>query len=267
MRLDPTKLYMMPQIMGPLYEKEDLPKIQYPQSESIGIQFLTEVEAVRALVPDCYDVAQEVVVKVVFGYHKGIEFLAGGAYNIATVQVASVFDGEKDHVEGDFILVMFENQTRPIILGREFLGVPKIYADIPSPRIMLDGNLRCEASFLGHLLFGIDLPPMKKQNRLIRNLASKQINSRPWLAYKYIPSFEDPPDADYPTLTRNDIEVESFWMGNAGSLYFGTATKDDIGPTVGVLDALRSIPFIELKQSFHIKGSAVLRVDQSRRLR
>ena len=59
MNIDPTKLYMMPQIMGPLYEKDPLPKIQYPQTEIFGIQYKTDAETVRNLVPDFYEIDQE----------------------------------------------------------------------------------------------------------------------------------------------------------------------------------------------------------------
>lgn len=45
---------------------------------------------------------------------------------MGTVQVAARFDGEREHVEGDYVLVMFEDETVPIIGGREFLGAPKI---------------------------------------------------------------------------------------------------------------------------------------------
>ena len=204
---------------------------------------------------------------VVFGYHNGLDFLAGGGYNIATFQVSAKFSGEEDQVEGDYILVMFENTTRPIILGREALGVPKIFADILSARIMPNGNLRCEAFFLGHLLFGIELPPMKKQNAIVRNVASRQINSKPWLGYKYIPSLDGPPDADYPTITRNDIKIDDFWMGNAASLYFGSATESELGPTVNVVEALKSLSIVKIEQAMHFKGSAVLRADLSRRLK
>jgi len=267
MKVDPTKLYMMPQIMGPLYEKEPLPRIQYPQTETFAIQFQTESEAARNLLPDCYDIDQVLLVTVVFAYHKGLDFLAGGGYSIATFQVSARFDGAQDHIEGDYILVMYENETRPILGGREFLGVPKLYADIPPVKIMPNGNLRCEASLWGHLLFGIELSPLKKQNPVVKAIASKRINSRPWLAYKYIPSLDGPPDADYPTITRNDVKIENLWMGNTGSLYFGSATQDDIGYTVNVIDALKSLTFVKLEQALRFEGSAALRFDQSRRLK
>jgi hypothetical protein len=39
-------------------------------------------------------------------------------------------DGKNDHLEGDYVLVIPENRTLPIITGREWLGMPKFFADI-----------------------------------------------------------------------------------------------------------------------------------------
>jgi acetoacetate decarboxylase len=267
MKIDPTKIYQMPQIMGPLYDKENLPGIPYPAIENYAIQFQTDREAAKNLVPDCYQVDQKPVVTVVFGYYRGLDFLAGGDYNIAAVQVSARFDGKQDHVKGDYIPIMFENKTTPILGGREFLGVPKLYADIPPAKIMPDGSLRCEASLNGHLMFGIEFPPLRKQNRVVRSVASKRINSRPWLAYKYIPALDGPPDADYPTITRNDVTIETFWMGKTAALYFGNATDKDLGVTFPVIEAIKPLKIIKMEQALRFQGSAVLRLDQSRRLK
>lgn len=267
MKIDPTKIYQMPQIMGPLYDKENLPRIPYPEVENIAIQFQTDREEASKLAPGCYKIDQKPIVTVAFGYFKGLDFLAGAGYNIATVQVSARFDGEQDHLAGDYILVMFENQTYPILGGREFLGVPKLYADIPPVKIMPDGNLRCEASLLGHLLFGIELSPLKRSNRVVRSVASKRINSRPWLAYKYIPALDGPPDADYPTITRNDVKIDNLWMGSNASLYFGTATDKDIGQVFHLIEAVKSLKILKIEQVLRFQGAAVLRFDQSHRLK
>ena len=86
-------------------------------------------------------------------------------------------------MDGDYVLVMFENATTPIITGREHLGIPKIHADISAVRTLDSGHLRCEASLWGHLLFGIDLaPPMKSQNALVRREAARRSSRWPSLA-------------------------------------------------------------------------------------
>jgi acetoacetate decarboxylase len=267
MKIDRTKYYRMPLIMGPLFEQDSPPQLTYPQIEVLALQYHTDFDAIWALLPECYRPDKEPTVTVIFSSYNGLEFMAGGGYRIATVQVAARFDGEHDHVEGDYILVMFEDQTWPIIGGREDLGVPKLYSDISPVKTWPNGHLRCEASLWGHLLFGLDLAPLKKQNAVARLVASKMLNSRPWLAYKYIPSLDGPPDADYPTTSKNDTKIEQLWLGQSGEVYFGDVAVEDVGHTKLVIDALKTLPVRKLTQTLRLRGSAVLRYDISRRLR
>lgn len=266
MRLDPDKYYRMPLIMGPLFDRQTA-RLPYRRVEVVAIQYLTDPEAITPLLPDCYQVAAKPMVTVLFGYNDGLDFMAGGSYRLAAVQVAATFAGERDHIEGDYILVMFEDQTWPIIGGREDLGVPKLYADISPIKILPDGHLRCEASLWGHLLFGIELATPRRQNAIVRMVASRMVNARPWLAYKYIPSLDGPPDADYPTSTWNDTKIDQLWFSTSGSVFCGEAAAQDVGHASPVVDALRALPILELDRALHFRGSAVLRYDLSRRLR
>jgi acetoacetate decarboxylase len=251
--------------MGPQFDREK-PRFDYPSVEVLALQYLTDSDAIAALLPDCYRPGEKPKVTVIFGYYDGLAFMAGGGYRIATMQVAARFDGEHDHIEGDYILVMFEDQTWPIIGGREDLGVPKLYADISPVKMLSNGHWRCEASLWGHLLMGLDLAPLKKQNAVARFAASRMINERPWLAYKYIPSLDGPPDADYPTIIKNDTKIEQLWLGQSGEVYFGEAGVEDVGYAKALMDALRALPVRQLTQALRLHGSSVLRYDLSRRL-
>ena len=269
MKLDKEKFYRMPLVMGPLTWKDDrrAGPLHYKQVEAVSIQYQTDPDAIQPLLPECYRPAKSPTVTVVFSYNEKLEFMAGGGYCLAAVQVAASFKGKEDQVDGDYNIVMFENQTWPIIGGREDLGVHKLYADISPIRLLSNGHLRCEASLWGHLLFGIDLSPPRKQNVVVRAVASKMINSRPWLGYKYIPSLDGPPDADYPTITKNDTKVDELWFSKAAEIYCGAADFNDLGDQSRVVDAIRSLPVRKLERAIHFRGSAVLRYDLSRRLR
>lgn len=205
--------------------------------------------------------------QIIFGYNNGLEFMAGGGYRLAAMQVAAQFHGEEDNYEGDYILVMFEDKTVPILGGREQLGVAKLYADITPIKLQKNGHIRCEVSLWGHLIFGIDLAPLKRQNAVVRAVASRRINARPWLAYKYIAALDGPPDADYPTIKRNDTKIDELWLTNSGNIYFGNPEEDDIGKGKHLLDTLKTLPLIKFEQAVRFRGSAVLRYDLSRRLR
>ena len=267
MKLDPSKYYRMPLIMGPMFDRTEVPSFAYPQVQVLALQYLTSADAIEPLLPQCFRPAEEPLVTILFAEHNGLDFMAGAGYRLAAFQVAARFDGEQDHVKGDYILVMFENQTWPILGGREDLGVPKLFADISPIRRLPDGTLRCEASLWGHFLFGLDVTSLKIQPGLVRRVAARRINARPWLAYKYIPSLDGPPDADYPTITQNDNKIERLWLAKSGSLRFGNAELDDVGHLKPLLDALATLPVLEPVQALHYFGSAVLRYDLSHRLR
>ncbi len=266
MKLDPSKYYRMPLALGPVGDQSTL-KVAYPHVELLGFQYLTDPEALADLLPDCYLPGKEPLVTVLFSENNGLAFMAGGGYRMAAVMVSARFDGAQDHIEGDYIIVMFENKTWPIIGGREDLGVPKIYADITGIKRMPDGHLRCEASLDGHMLFGLDSPPLNSQIGLVRLVAGRQINARPWLGYKYIPSLDGPPDAAYPTITYNYSRLDRLWMGKKAGFRFGIARQEDIGVFKHLVDALATLTIIRPIQVVHFLGSAVLRLDLSRRLR
>jgi len=162
---------------------------------------------------------------------------------------------------------MFEDQTWPIIGGREDLGIPKLYADISPITLLPDNHLRCEASLWGHLLFAIELSPQKNQNAVVRLAATRMINARPMLAYKYIPSLHGPPDASYPTVSKNDTKVRDLWFSESGKVAFGDAGFDDTAYSSLVINALKPLQVVKFERALHYRGSAVLRYDLSRRLR
>jgi acetoacetate decarboxylase len=265
-RIDSNKIYFMPLIIGPVFEHGKVPSLVYEEVKVIAIQYETDFAAVSALLPECYKAVEKPIVTAMFGYYNGVDFLAGGGYNIAAVSVDARFDGEKDHVKGGYILVIFENDTIPITGGREHLGAPKVYADISPHRTLPDGTLRCETSRRGHQLFGINVGTLKKQNVLVRSAAAKRLSDQPNLGYKYIPSLDSQPDASYPTLFLNDYRIDELWLGKTGNIFFGNAPKEDIGWYKQVIDALKTLPIRQVTQTVMFSGSQSLRYDLYRRL-
>jgi acetoacetate decarboxylase len=269
MRFEKDEFYRMPLVIGPLASFGDgrASRLHYRRVEVVSIQYQTDADAIPRLLPECFRPAESPLVTVVFGYNEHLELMAGRGYRLAAVQIAASFEGEEDRVDGDYNIVMFEDQTWPIIGGREDLGVHKLYADISPIRSLPNGHLRCDASLWGHLLFGIDLSPPRKQNVVVRMVASKMVNARHWLGYKYIPSLDGPPDADHPTITKNDVKIDELWFSKTAEIYCGTAQYSDLGDQSRVVDAIRSLPIRTLERAIHFRGSAVLRYDLSRRLR
>lgn len=266
MNTNESTFKMMPLLLGKL-SYQDNPF--YAETEIISLQFLTDPEAISPLLPECFEPGDKPSVSIVYQDSKGVDYLAGNDYRLFMIAVNAKFNGEKHHLEGSYVLVLFENAAIPIVLGRERLGLAKIYADITPLRILDNGHLRCEASLWGHLLIGLDLaPPFKKQNPLVRKAAGDMMSRLPGFGYKHIPptTIGDPPDADYPTAIYSDYKFEQLWLGKTGSLYVGNPTEEDIGQFTPIIDAFRTLPVREVTMAIRSRGSMVIRNDKCHRL-
>ncbi len=86
------------------------------------------------------------------------------------------------------------------------------------------------------------------------------------MTYKYISSLEGEPDASYPIANWADSKMEALWLGKSGSIFFGETGEEDIGLFKGIIDAIRSMPVLEVSQVLHWRGSQIMRLDRSRRI-
>ncbi len=238
----------------------------YRRREVIAVQYTSTPEAIAAVLPGCFRPADPPVVTVAFAYNDGVDFMAGRGYRLATVLVGARFDGEHDHVQSNYVLVMFEDDTLAIITGREITGIPKLYADFSPIRRLPDGRLRCEVSFWGHFLFGMEVDRLKEQDSSVTAAASRQPQP-PYLGYKLIPSLEGPPDVAYPIVYPIDVTVRELWLGDAGRVYFGDAGEEDISYVSRIVEALKRLPLQQFIGGSHSVGSSILRTDLARRLR
>jgi acetoacetate decarboxylase len=268
MQIDRTKINLMPLIRGPLWDQQRRPSHVYASVESLMLVYETDPDAISLLLPEPFRQGKTPTVTVMFNDSNGVDFMAGGGYRFAAIAVAAEFDGEAGLIEGNYVLAMPENQTLPIIFGREWLGMPKFFTDISPIRPLDNGHLRCEVSMWGHRLFGIDVaPPLKTQNPLIRRIVSSQATKRPAFGYKYIASLDGPPDADYPTIMWSDNKIDHLRLGKSGEFYLGGPTESDIGHFRPLIDALKSLPVHNVTQTAYSRGSMVLRNDKNGRLR
>lgn len=265
MELDPGKVYEMPLVMGPMFDLAQPPSYVYGRSESLSVTAKTDKAALERLVPNCFTIPDEPTVTVTFGDHDHVDFMAGGGYRVAYVGVSARYEA-KEPVDGLYILVMWEDHTVPIAVGRETIGIHKVFADISPIRPIVGGGLRATASVWGHEVMRLETGPLKDQNLVVRRTAQKRVNEVPWLGYKHIPAIDGPPDASYPMEVWMDREIDELAFADEWSVGFGTAGEDDLGFPARIVTALKTLPFGELVVASHARGSGVLRYDRSRRL-
>ncbi|MFH2112761.1 MAG: acetoacetate decarboxylase family protein [Candidatus Bathyarchaeota archaeon] len=264
MKQDPKKVYIMPLLGGMMLDSDG--GVLYRERQIFALQFLTATSKIEKLLPDCYHPSEKPVVTASFVYNDGVDFLQGRGYRIATVSVSAIHEGKHGVTEGSFIVVMYEDNTMPIIGGRELLGVPKLYGDISDPRIMLDGKIRCEVSLYGNLLFGIEVEPKSKQPEQVIEAMNQNPRGAPMLGYKYIHAMDGEPDCSYPIATPSDTTYKEVWSGQRGRIFYGAPKEEDIGFNKSILDAIKSLDVKQVLGVSRSYSSNLLRIDLARRL-
>jgi acetoacetate decarboxylase len=87
----------------------------------MSVTFHSDSEQLEELLPEGFTLRDNPRVTVTASYIKEIEWLAGRGYNTLGVNIPVTFRGEDDEVSGDFLTVLWENLTDPILTGREEL--------------------------------------------------------------------------------------------------------------------------------------------------
>ena len=185
--IDPRKSYAMPAHFGP---RPLSPKSSgwYRDVTSMTVAFLTDRDQLGAYLPAPYEVAEEAVVTVTYACNKQVDWLAGHGYNLVAVNAAAVFRGEKETLEGNYTLVIWENLADPILTGRELQGIPKIYADIEEHSVIA-GQCHTSASHFGHKLMDISVSdlrePTPQEVEAYRQASAGRDNPMAW---RYLPA-------------------------------------------------------------------------------
>jgi hypothetical protein len=225
----------------------------FPKSKRIEIRFLTDRDKLARLLPVGFAVGAEPVVTVFAEYYTEIEWLAGRGYNVLGVTFPAIFTGKQDRAAGEFLLVLWENLTDPILTGREELGFAKVYADLPEPRVY-GGETNAIASWMGFkfldlsaknlqpvTLGGTPAPAPARDSGVLTGL----------LHYKYIPKTGDWGEADaaYPVITPagggNGVLVER-WRGE-GTVQFHKARWEDMPTQFSIVNAFAELPIKEYR--------------------
>lgn len=106
---NPDEGYLMPAHFGP---PQNLRVGRYQDTTQYVVTYVTDKDTLAAVLPEPFEPADEPIVTISCGVCRGVSFLAGGDYNLIAVNLASVFNGKKDHVVGNFAAILWENDTR-----------------------------------------------------------------------------------------------------------------------------------------------------------
>lgn len=253
---DPEKMYRMPTHFGPRAGPRRGPDGRRfdcrdnPRASMYSVSFLSEARQLEALLPPAFHLDGEPVVTVSATYMTEIEWLAGRGYNTLGLSFPVRFHGERDRVKGNFLTVLWENLTDPIITGREELGFAKIYCELPPPR--RSGNdHHISASWLGYRFLDLRLSDLQAQSPAQIRGSLQSAGGDGLLHYKYMPRTGawGSADAAYPVLTPAETpnrRVLERYIG-AGDLAFRQARWEDMPTQYNIVNALAALPIIEYR--------------------
>jgi acetoacetate decarboxylase len=255
--------YMMPAHFGGM--KYVTSTTTYRDVTNLVVQYRTERDAIEPYVPEALEITDPTLT-VAFVMNRGVEWMAGGVYNLVAVNVPVRFDGEVDHVEGGFSLVVWENKVAPIIAGREATGIPKIGATIEEAR-HLGGHWMAEAAYEGNTFLEMSLAegdevPAQAIDEM--NLVSQESD---WLGWRYIPNVSGPGAALNHATTYPQGSVVRSVKTCRGSVEWRPLTWLQAPTQAHIVGALAGLPILEVTAAFVTRGESILLGDEARALR
>lgn len=258
----PNDGYIMPAHFG---SPQDLKIGRYLDQTAYTISYTSDKDAVAALLPKPFEPADEPVVSITCTVCRGVSFLAGGGYNLIAVNLAAVFNGKKDHVAGGFAVVLWENDTYPIILGRELLGAPKLYAEIPDPWINND-NITYYCSEYGTRLLEAEIRNLAPANEETIQQMQQQADSGHWLCWRYLPKLnQQGAEVSYATDVRSRRTIKQVWFGE-GSHRFHEVTFHKTPVSAYIMKGLSTLEVKEYRPAVVVKGSNDLLFAETKKL-
>ncbi len=238
------KPYIMPAHFGSADEGWDGKVAHYEDNTAITILYETERDAVSPLLPPGFSAADPPIVSVSFVMCRGVDFMAGGGYNLVAVNVSATFEGKRDKASGNFALVLWENDFMPIVVGREVLGAPKLMAHIPDAW-MRDGRRGFSASENGALLLEGEVSGLAKLDDDGIKAMTAQVEGQIWMGWKYMPSCDlKGSEVCHATALPARAEIKEAWMGQ-GEIEFHEVAWENAPMSSRVVNKLRKLPIVQ----------------------
>jgi hypothetical protein len=200
------------------------------------------------------------VVTVAASYITEIEWLAGRGYNTLGVSFPAIFQGERDRAEGNFLAVLWENLTDPILTGREELGFAKIYCELPEPRTY-QGETHCIASWLGFKFMDLTIGNLRQvpapPSAGAPATPAPDGVLRGTLHYKYLPATQEwgRPEVAAAVLTpahTPNAVAQELWQGE-GTVAFHRARWEDLPTQFPIVNAFHALEIREYRGASLVK--------------
>ena len=263
----PGVRYRMPAVFGPApgpRQKADgtlwtLEESGIMKAQWMTVRYRTERASIERILPPGFALRGEPEVHVSLAFFKNLYWLAGRGYGILNVEVPVTYTGRNEIINGAFCPVLFEGLPDAILTGREEIGFPKLFADIPDLEIDLEKAIAGgRASWFGFEFFNIALQGLTE-------VSGDKCLPGPGgatLFYKYMPRTGPQGsggcDIAYATTSQplpgaaGDTSPIKFsdanfrkWKGDGGSVKWNRATFEQLPTTFHVVNGLADLEILD----------------------
>jgi hypothetical protein len=260
--LQPGERYDMPAAFG---ASAAIPVSAGFQTYTATLTFATEPDALVRLMPRWFQPAGDPLVSVTYTRMIGMDWMGGRDYNIVSLGTPAVYVGGPEEVRGRYTLAIWESDCAPILAGRELMGSPKLFGQIPDVDVTEPEFTFSCREYDALLVEGTlhDLADLSAEQLAPLTAAGRNSVGLNW---KYLPGPDGVPDADYPTALYMSTPYDWARRG-AGSVRFGTPSDAEAPYSGKIARALAKLPLLELRDALalHASGCALFR-SKTRRL-
>jgi len=235
----------------------------YPDMLAIEVSYETDAERLLQYLPDVFELRTPVV-SIQYSNCRDVEWMSGGDYRLIQVTIPTTFKGEGDtqNLDGDYALVVWENNTWPILGGREEDGVPKIFADIARERHVGE-HWFTAASYESRTFLTIDFErkAQASQDTLEKLKEQSKINPFGW---RYLANLGKGGAAlSQATLYPQEVLIRQLWTGE-GSVQWTKLLPHWHPGQYSIIQAFAELPIIRYNEAKMMVCSASLNVGDSR---
>lgn len=197
----------------------------------------------------------------------GLDWLAGGGYNHFGLYIHGVEykQSNGEIKKGDYLPVLFEDFTDPIISGREELGFPKIFSSIDVNRHV--GSYHASLSWRGAVWGMMEMTGLDEVDNLGQDSETAHCDGG-LLVHRYTPHVgadqKEIPEAEYPVFVDSAYErgkassrINRAWEAEQASMHINPLDWTRLPTLHHIISRLAEIPTYGIEEARVVEGEGV----------
>jgi acetoacetate decarboxylase len=232
----------------------------YGDMTTISVSFETEEEALLKIIPESFELISPTV-NIQFAECRDVDWMSGGEYRLIQASAPVIYAKNEEEIDGEYVLVIWENKACPIIGGREEDGMPKIFADIASLRHSGD-HWFSAAAYESNTFLRIGLSRGRELSEEELGLLNQ--NSRiNFFGWRYIPELgKVGASLSHATLYPQEMKAVRAWEGE-GNIEWVRFDLEMNMLQFRIISEMSRLPILKYVRAMMLKGSARLNVGDS----